>query len=333
MNVLIIKRDKLGDLLLTTPTVVAFNEIGIYPDLLAPVQLRIVADGVSGFGRKILYKQIRSFRQFGAAISALIALFRLSIVKYDLVIVAAGEYDERARRMARFARKRKVVLYGDSISTSVYQYIKQQAKYTHESERIFSLANSALGGRLHLTPKIKFKPPKSYMDEAKEALQGMELIDAVFVVIGVSARKEKKRFSASQIRKISEYLGTIDIKLLVFWTPSHGSSVSYPGDDEFINELNGLHQKNIYFFGGRLEAAIGILWYSKCNIFPDSGLMHFASSAPAGVIGLFVDDGVSPSKEQWKPLGAKSSILMSNVSAQEIAFRDIICELNKKIGR
>jgi ADP-heptose:LPS heptosyltransferase len=105
------------------------------------------------------------------------------------------------------------------------------------------------------------------------------------------------------------------------WTPGPAKGATYPGDDDLANELLDQRPAGVVPFRGPLVPALGIVWSAATSIFPDSGLMHFASASPGGVLGLFGDppDFI----ERWHPLGNRSHWLGAPEIA-DIADEDVL---------
>lgn len=142
--------------------------------------------------------------------------------------------------------------------------------------------------------------------------------------------EKKKQASKEQIIETAIFAyKKHKLKTILVWTPGDKNNKSYPGDDEIAYDILKNQPKEIIPLRASLDLTIGVIWLAKKSIFPDSGLMHFASASPGGVIGLFADTTISPNPDQWGPLGLKSSYIEAKKSIKELG----IAFLHKEISR
>jgi ADP-heptose:LPS heptosyltransferase len=151
-----------------------------------------------------------------------------------------------------------------------------------------------------------------------------------FVVVGLGARKAKKKPSALQVirwaRHFAEHWGK---RTVLLWTPGSPDNKLYPGDDDLARDVLGASAGLVVPFQGELKQAIGIIWNAGTSIVPDSGLMHFAAASPGGVLGLFANRTISPSPEQWGPLGPKALCLESQSEVPAIDDGLVFCAVER----
>jgi ADP-heptose:LPS heptosyltransferase len=204
-------------------------------------------------------------------------------------------------------------------------------KGPHESQRIVELLNPIIKSKEQLTlPSVYFKPSQTWLKEAQLFLTTHQLKKGQYIVFGLGARREKKQASKEQIIETAMYaFKKHKLKTILVWTPGNKSNHNYPGDDELAYDILASAPEEIVPLRAPLDLTIGVIWLAKKSIFPDSGLMHFASASPGGVVGLFAETKVSPHPEQWGPLGRKSSYIEAKKSIKELC----ICFLHKEISR
>src|SRR3954463_11761254 len=96
MKILVVKRDKIGDLLLTTPMLrhlkASLPQAAIH--LLATDYNAWVVDGNPDIDRRWIYRRVRRFN-LGAAFDALVLRARLRRERYDWVLVGNGDDSPR----------------------------------------------------------------------------------------------------------------------------------------------------------------------------------------------------------------------------------------------
>ncbi len=329
MKVLVIKRDKIGDLLLTTPLLALLKASlpQVETHLLANDYNAWVVAGNPHIDRVWVYRRVRNAGRLslGAAWQWLWQSLALRRERYDWVIVANGDESPRAIRrglslggariVARCADASKYPRLTDPLPPDVA---------SHEIERLLALL-APLGISL---PAEKFFPtyklPKECSTFALHWLAGRGLTPGKYVVLGLGARRPKKQPSTSQVLAWSAHLKQRwDLDTVFLWTPGKSGDPLYPGDDDVaqpvLDAVSHGHAPQIHPFRGPLPEALGLIGSARTSVFPDSGLMHFAAASPGGVLGLFAESDVSPAPAQWAPRGPKAEYLDADKSVAELA--------------
>ena len=334
------KRDKLGDLLLTTPMLQLLKRLHPKSELavVAPESSAWILKNVPFIDQLYSYPQPKSFNLKSIA-SIFIQLFiflRIRVKHYDIAIAAGGEYSHRAikrliwikaKRTISFVPKNKTI---KGITDPVIEpsHIKQGR---HESKRMVELLNPIIKLKERLTlPSIYFKPPQEWLKKAHFFLMESQLKKEQYIVFGLGARREKKQASKEQIIETAIYAyKKHKLKTILVWTPGSKNNRNYPGDDELAYSILKSAPEEIIPLRAPLDVTIGVIWLAKKSIFPDSGLMHFASASPGGVIGLFAETKVSPHPEQWGPLGRKSTYIEAKETIKELGINFLHKEINR----
>jgi heptosyltransferase-3 len=340
MKIIFLKRDKLGDLLLTTPALQLLKQI------LPDIKLTVVAPESSGWILKdapfidqlYIYPQHKSF-----TLKSVISLFTLALIflrirreGYDFAVAAGGEYSHRAvkrllwmgaKRTISFVPKNTIV----SGITDPIILLMHKKSNLHESHRIIRLLDPIIQSQKKIKlQQVWFDPPQEWLREAKEFLLKHNLKIKEYIVFGLGARREKKQASKEQIIATAEYVHRkYKFKTILVWTPGNKKNKAYPGDDELASEILKDAPQVVIPLRAPLNLTIGVIWLSRKSIFPDSGLMHFAAASPGGVIGLFADTKISPSPQQWGPLGEESDYIEANKTIKELGNNFLFKKLNR----
>jgi hypothetical protein len=135
-----------------------------------------------------------------------------------------------------------------------------------------------------------------------------------------TARRRKKQPSTEQVLRWSAHFKrTWNLDTVFIWTPGKADAPLYPGDDEVAQAVLDGRSPFIHPFRGPVGEALGLIWSARTNLFPDSGLMHFAAASPGGVLGFFAETSVSPAPSQWAPRGPKADWLEAERSVSELS--------------
>ncbi len=340
MKILVIKRDKLGDLLLTTPMLAHLRASlpDARIDLLAnDYNAWVVADEPT-IDRRWIYRRVRNGRSvsLAAAWDVLVQNRALRRERHDRVIVANGSWSPRAVERGLAVGGQRVVAYvppaslarpprglTDPLPEPVVQ---------HEVDRLIGLL-APLGIAPPPEPIApRYRLPETETAGALEWLRERGLVADRYVVLGLGARRAKKQPSTTQILAWTERIhNDFGLDTVFMWTPGASDNPLYPGDDETAAPVLAAGCPWIHPFRGPLLPALGLIGQARTSIFPDSGLMHFAAASPGGVLGLFADSTVSPSPLQWGPRGPRASFLDAPTSVAELSTETVLGALQARL--
>ena len=333
-NILILKRDKLGDLILTSFLI---DELARkYPDSKIDLWVsdftKIVYEESPLIHRTYPIVRIRRVTVYAIyqIVKFLHVLGRLRSTHYDLVIVAGGEYSPRAIKQTRFLRFSKLLAYCPSSCCQLHRRLTHSVDPPpadmHEATRMINLLRSlgidpsynCLGSH---RPSVAWSPVVD--NAAKDFLLRASLLPGQYAVIGMGARKAKRQPTADQVIRWSLWFKTsLGLPVILSFTPRSSVDPGYPNDEQAA--LNARQRcPSLVLLGGSLEEAIGVIRLAKIAILPDSGLMHAATTGQTKVLGLFADTENSPSPNQWGPVGAGCLTLVAQDRISDISDSDV----------
>ena len=324
MKILIIKRDKLGDLLLATPMLAHLKaslpraEVHV----LANDYNAWVVDGNTDIDRRWIYRRVRNGGRvsIAAVLQDVAQGFALRREHFDCAIVANGEDSPRATARGLSVRAARTIAYcGDaSRNPRVSDPLPVRAQM-HEMDRMLAML-APLGVAPPRVPLIpRFVLPEDAAAFAQSWLSARGLKAGRYVVLGLGARRPKKQPSTAQILRWSAHFKTAwGLDTVFIWTPGKSGNASYPGDDDVAQPVLDVQSPHIHPFRGPLREALGLVWGARTSLFPDSGLMHFAAASPGGVLGFFAETDVSPSPVHWAPRGRATDYLEARKSVAEL---------------
>jgi ADP-heptose:LPS heptosyltransferase len=339
MRILVVKRDKLGDLLLTTPMLAwlkqAFPLVELH--VLANDYNAWVIDGNPHVDRVWVLPRVRHAGKLriGAALQTARMLWQMRREKFDWVLIGNGEESPRAIERGLSVRGKNTVSYcKQSKDWPRLTHPLPVPQDMHESRRLANLATPlGLSVPTDLPAPLYVLPP-SGQDFATSWLAQHGLSAGGYVVLGLGARRAKKQPSTAQVLEWSEQIALRwGLKTVFMWTPGASDNPLYPGDDEVAEPVLAANSPNIIPFRGPLKEAIALVWHARMSLFPDSGLMHFAAASPGGVLGFFAETDVSPAPAQWGPIGPKARWLDAERAVADLdsaRVLDLVGELIEK---
>lgn len=342
MKILVLKRDKIGDLLLTTPLFAQLKAAlpGVETHLLANDYNAWVAAGNPHLDRTWVYRRVRDRGRvsLGAALDWLQLRRRLRREHYDWVIVGNGAESPRAIRRGLSVRgARTVARCADAAKYPGLTDAVAPDAASHEIERLLALL-APLGVPLPAQRSVPaFVLPEASRRFADQWLAGRGLEPGRYVVLGLGARRPKKQPATAQVLSWSAQLKrTRGLDTVFMWTPGKSDDPLYPGDDEVAQPVLDATARgvapHIHPFRGPIPEALGLIWGARTSLFPDSGLMHFAAASPGGVLGFFAETDVSPAPAQWAPRGPKADWLEAPKSVAELPDALVYERLERLLG-
>ncbi len=333
MKLLIVKRDKLGDMLLTTPMLAWLRrelpnaEIHV----LATDYNAWVLAGNQNIDRLWIFPRVKHSGRvrFGAFFETLKIVLSLRRQSFDWVLVANGEESHRAIRRALLAKGRNTVSYVVKGEYPGLTHPLIQPRDMHESVRLAGLAVPLGMVVPEQLPSPTYILPDSGQQFANRWLAERNLVPGGYIVLGLGARRAKKQPCTQQVLRWAEKIyARWGLQTVFMWTPGKGDNPLYPGDDEVAEPVLAANSPHIFPFRGPLDQALGLIWNGRTSLFPDSGLMHFAAASPGGVVGFFADITVSPPPSQWAPIGPHAVWLEAKQSVSELSDELVLEKLS-----
>ena len=337
MKILIVKRDKVGDLLLATPMLQVLRGAlpGARIDVIASDYNAWVVADCPSVDRVWAYRRARLGKRVlpAAAFGQLLLWARLRALRYDVAIAANGEASPRATRRALLAGARRTIAYSDRTMHGLTDPILPPTQ-GHERERLLGLLSPLGIEAPRDSPAPVFTPSGDARDAALGWLREQRLGAGGYVVIGLGARRERKQPSAQQVLRWSRALHERHGLATVFmWTPGASDNPAYPGDDAAAAQVLAARAAHIRAYRGPLQPAAGLVWHARTSVFPDSGLMHLAAASPGGVLGLFAEPAASPPPERWGPLGPRAECLVAQGRVAELEDARVLERIESLLAR
>src|SRR4051812_30038272 len=269
MKILVVKRDKIGDLLLTTPMLrhlkASLPQAGIH--LLATDYNAWVVDGNRDIDRLWVYRRTRRF-DIAAAFQGIALRSRLRRERFDWVLVGNGDESPRAIRWGLAARGTRTVAYCSAPYGGVTDSLPVP-KDKHEMDRLLGLL-APMGIPVPARPPWpRYLLPSDAASFARDWLAEKKVSADRFMVLGLGARPAKKQPAAAQVLRWSAHLKQQwGLDTLFMWTPGRSDDPLYPGDDAIAQPVLDARQPFIHPFRGPIPQALGLIWSARTSLFP-----------------------------------------------------------------
>ncbi len=328
MKILIVKRDKVGDLLLATPMIQVLRAALPHAriDVLATDYNAWVLAGFPHVDRVWTYRRARMGRRIspGAALGQALLWLRLRLRRYDVAIAANGEASPRATHRALLIGAKRTIAYSNRSLRGLTDALPPPIS-GHEREGLLALLEPLGIAPPLVAPDPCFRPRAAVRDAAAAWLAERGMQPGTFVVIGLGARRARKQPDPGQVLRWSAaFRERHGLATVFMWTPGASNDPRYPGDDAIASIVTQAGVAGLHPFRGPLEMAAALAWHARTCVFPDSGLMHLAAASPGGVLGLFADVGASPPPEKWGPLGERAQWLAAERRVADLPDEEVL---------
>jgi len=315
-RILFIRRDNIGDLVLTTPLIHAVRIrfpaawIGVLgnsyntPVLAAHPDVDEVfaydkAKHLPGRSRLVVY------------LATARLLWRLRARRIDLVILAGPGPQHHAARFAAWIRPRAIrgfTMNGQPAAvTESVPY--GDGALMHEVEDVYRLAQG-MGAAAPPGP-CTIAADASEAARVRAALEGVSRIGDRIVALHLSARRKSQRWSAACFASLAlDLRARGDVTLMLLWAPGDASDPRHPGDDAKASEVLAMMPPGtrcLPWPTTSLAELSGALQACHLMVCADGGAMHMATGLGVPVVAMFGDSPVN----RWRPWDHISEVLQA----------------------
>lgn len=317
---LVVRRDNIGDLVLTTPLIRALRQH--HPDAWigalvngynAPVlQGNPDLDAIYAYD-KAKHRPQESRLPVYANTARL--LWRLRAARIDHVIMAGPGAQRHAWHMVRWLGARRVT--GFTTEQFAPRGINQPVVYgdgalLHEAADVFRLL--APFGIEGTPPACVLLPDAAVAASLRHAVASApDAASAQRPLVGVhlSARRVTQRWAAGRFAELMcELHARTGVRFALFWSPGAADDPQHPGDDARARAVRSLLPAGfpvVPLPTQRLEQLIAGLSLCDAVILADGGAMHLAAALGKPLIALFGDSPVA----RWRPWRAQHEIVQA----------------------
>jgi len=326
-KILVIRRDNIGDLILTTPLIHALRQR--FPEawigaLVNSYNARVL-DGNPDLDEVFVYTKAKH-RGSGNALSAywstLSLIIRLRKLRVDYAILASPAASSKAQMFARRINARTIVGFGDCADPAV-RLKASPAGTLHEVDEVFRIAR--FFGIEGPPPKTAAFVNKDEIVLARNKIMKVLPANGKLVGIHISARKPKQRWPAERfvelLRKLSAH--SPDLAFVLLWSPGALDNPTHPGDDakakQVLQQLGGVPV--VGFPTPTLSELFAGLSVCERVICSDGGAMHVAAALGKPILCFFGDSDA----RQWHPWGVPYQLMRSeSQDVSDISVSDVL---------
>jgi heptosyltransferase III len=355
-RILVVRRENIGDLILTTPLMRLLREQLPNAHIAALVNSynAPVLDGNDDLNEVFIYTKGKHADSWWGSVVARYELVRLFLklrrMQFDDVILAEPTYTPRNIRLARFilskpwssAARRVIGFEHDDRTNAGLDVVvsKSAMDGLHQAQIMLRIAD-AYGVALPVgitadTPCCRVGRSKSPSAAVTTAVGKSDPLPVgLHVGLHISARKPSQRWSVEAFAAVAEQIQHAGaVKFSVFWSPGSADNALHPGDDEKAQVLQTLLAATPVEveFVQTHDLATLILGLESVDLLvcADGGAMHIAAGLGKPIVALFGDSDPI----RWRPWGVPHRVVQPtsrDVAAIGIntvfdAFRALVAE-------
>ncbi|MFH0913645.1 MAG: lipopolysaccharide heptosyltransferase II [Candidatus Omnitrophota bacterium] len=320
-RILIIRNDRIGDVILTTPVIRALRDVypNAYIAMMVSPYAKDIIDGNPYLDKVIIYDKdakhkswYRSFR----------FTLRLRKKRFDLAIILHPT--NRMHLVTFLAGISRRVGYARKLGFLLTDRIKHTKQLGEKHEREYNLD---LIRYLGIEPKDKglFMPIKLTSEKLVEELflqEGIKNTDKLLAIHPGASCPSKiwpnRRFAETVDKLIEKY----GFKVLV---------IAGPKDIKIAKEVTENIRQHVINLAGKTSVSQLASILKRCQLFisNDSGPVHIASAVGVPVISIFGRNQKGLSPLRWGPVGKKDKILHKEAGCVEClahnCFKEFAC--------
>ncbi len=330
-RILLLRRENIGDLIVTTPLFHALREHlpDAYLAALVNSYNAPVLAGNSDLDQVFVYTKGKHAGSLTEAIGARLAqarlLLRLRAMRFDDVVLAEPTYTPRNIRTASFILGHPLVP-GRRQGTRIIGFEHDDG----QSAGLDVIASKANMDGLHMAQIIMrlakpfgiaepHEPTASAM--SCRVIGGRAAVEAdsnkLTIALHISARKPSQRWTVAQFSELAHSLHAANrVRFRVLWSPGDEHNLLHPGDDQKAEALrhtlqtsgrNGLPIEVEFVPTHRLQALIAAMSNVDLIVCADGGAMHIGVGLGKPIVALFGDSDTV----RWRPWKVPNRVLQA----------------------
>lgn len=327
-KILIIRPDKLGDMLITLPTIKAIR--AAYPD----AHIDILAGKVNLPLRDQLLLYADECLLYDKTISGILSLyFSLPKKKYDIAIDPLDNPSTTSGYLIAMSRARiKAGIFKSNAHIYTHCIEGKNRANTHIVERTAQILLACGINPEEITLKIPYIMDQSTSDDSKVLLQkaGLDVSKSLIMINiagALEARVLQPEIAIDWIKQVKHFADGSSLQVMICGEKKHENALQIIATETGI--FVAPFVKSYHTFAGLLSA-------SSMLISPDTSVLHLISAWNIPCLAFFVDDRSNTAV--WTPYHSPHEHIITytssvnNISTQEIliAFERLVKNTNFK---
>lgn len=283
-RVLLVRYDRLGDMVITTPLIETLRQLAPQAEIDVLASWRNAA---------LIEKDPRIHavhRWDGSPIRRLRTLIACRQRKYDLTFQLILWRTTLPGLLAGMLTPQgRVVSRDDSNNRTIFDHTYKVNSTTHYSEQVYGFLEAGLDIRSGI-PEM---PPYSlHIHREQEQTTGRKLQESglephSYILLNISAGEKERELTHEQnvhlVQELLRIAAAHDLKVVI---------TGSPGDRERAQAIaKAVHSENLALFFGTLQDALVAIREARCIITPDTGTNHLASALQTPTVAFFTRDG------------------------------------------
>jgi len=313
-NILIIRRDNIGDLLCVTPSIRALKHTHLNCNitLLVNSYNRDVIVNNPDIDHIEVYTKVKHKASgtslFIVFFEKIKMILRLRKSKFDYVIIASASERVRDWKLAKLCKPKSIIGYLNNKKSARRKDVALDVKNnnSHEVEYVFNLFRQI--GVHGMIPPMQLYPSDHINNQDID-------ISKKVIGINISTRKESQRWPLENFFKLIKELSVNqEFTFLIFWSPGSKDNPKHPGDDEnavdlieLCRDLPVILYPENWRQSNTLQELIDGLSLCDYVVTPDGGAMHIAAALQKPIVCFFGDVDTN----HWHPWGVEHELLQA----------------------
>lgn len=308
--ILIIRRDNIGDLLLSTPMISALR--ARYPAARIEMLVNSYNAPVLAGNPDIdaVHAYTKAKHSGGGKLAAVWAEFRLfrrlRRRRFDLVIHANPTVHARTAKLVRFLKA--------GAALGVVGPDDRDSPYT------LPLREADLGGPHHAQRVMSLLRPLGITDEPGPMTLTSAAVPDDAIGLHLSSRRPCNRWPLARYVELARALRAEGQRVRVFWAPGSRDNAGHPGDDEMAAELRDAVEGLELCPTQTLATLIDGVASCRAFICCDGGTLHIAAALGKPLVAIF---GCTDARI-WGPWGTVHRTLHGEGDAANVAVVEVL---------
>ncbi|MFI3312006.1 glycosyltransferase family 9 protein [Ewingella allii] len=327
-NILIIRRDNIGDLVCTTPLIEGVKKA--YPNANVYLLINSISQDVIKNNpfiyRTYIYKKAKHRAKNQTALGVYLErakiILKLRSIRFDAAILANPTPCKYSLRMAKLAGVKNIIGADSGGKGLTKAFTESDFTGKHQVEKTFSYLSAITNENISI-PKVNVFPEEHELADAQKKCTSLLPQAKRVYGVHISSRSPKRRWSPENYAEIIHRLtADKDAGVFIFWSPQGTLSPDDIGDRvraDRLMELCAGRQVALYPTSSIRELIGG---FAQCEtiLCSDGGQMHLASALHKNLVVLFGDTDI----DAWHPWSGKYQILQTpSGECMDVSVEDV----------